>query len=176
MVVMEAPPQEVVIDRDKNHNKNNEMRFVIFFILTITLLSCAKKPNYSEIPQISYKSFNILSQDSAIITITFSDKNGDIGSLNQEGNFFITYYFWDNSLNKYVVFSDTTLLNDTIDARSFPSPSDAYKNKPISGEISLLMYPYRIDNTIKKLKYTCYIKDNAGNQSNIVQTPELYAP
>lgn len=152
------------------------MRSLLLFISALVLLSCAKKPNYSKSPQISFKSFDIISKDSAVFTINFSDGDGDVGSPNQDANFFITYYFWDNTINKYVVYRDSTLLQDTIDVRSFPSPSDSYKNKPISGEIALLMFPYRKDNTIKKLKYACYIKDNAGNKSNIIQTPELNAP
>lgn len=149
---------------------------LIIIIISFSILSCAKKPKYSEAPQISFKSFTVLSEDSAVLTINFSDGNGDIGSTEQAPNFFLTYYFWDNNLNQYVVYQDTTFFQDTIDVRSFPSPSDAYKNKPISGEIALLMSPYRKDNTIKKLKYACYIKDNAGNQSNIIKTEELNAP
>lgn len=150
------------------------------FWITISVLcfwTCAKKPNYSNVPQISFKSFTVLSQDSAILTINFSDGNGDIGGgPNGEGNFFITYYFWDKDSNKYDLFVDSTFFQDSIDVRSFPSPSDAYKNKPISGEIALSMSPFRSTSDIKKFKYTCFIKDNAGNKSNVIQTPELNAP
>lgn len=153
------------------------MRYLIFIIITFILLSCAKKPKYSNIPEISLKSFDIISADSALLNINFSDGDGDIGgSPNGEGNFFIVYYFWDNTNNKYYVFTDTTFFQDSIDVRTFPQPSDSYKNKPISGEISLLLSPYRQNKTIKKLKLLVYIKDNSGNKSNIIQTPDTYAP
>lgn len=163
-----------------NFTKMGDKKF--FILLTSTFIlsfiySCAKKPNYSKVPDIAYKSFYVLSQDSALLTITFSDGDGDIGGgPSQDGNFFITYYFWNNSTNTYQVFKNNTFLQDTLDVRSFPSPSDAYKNKPISGEISILMSPFRENNTIKKFKYKCFIKDNAGNRSNIIETPELNAP
>ncbi len=153
------------------------MRLSLFIWILLLFFNCAKKPKYSKTPQISFKSFYTLSQDSAVLTINFSDGDGNIGGgPAQDGNFFVTYYFWDKDSSKYDVFSDATFFQDTIDVRSFPSPSDAYKNKPISGEIALLMSPYRKDNTIKKFKYTCYIKDNAGNKSNLVQTPEFNVP
>ncbi|GIV26261.1 MAG: hypothetical protein KatS3mg027_0075 [Bacteroidia bacterium] len=152
-------------------------RFSLLGLLSAIIFSCAKKPNYSKVPQISFKEFRVLSQDSAFLIINFSDEDGDIGGgPNGEGNFFITYYFWDKDSSKYDLFRDTTFFQDTLDVRTFPSPSDAYKNKPISGEIALLMSPFRPDNDIKKFKYSCFIKDNGGNKSNIIQTPELNAP
>lgn len=157
---------------------NSRKKIIILIVIASSVLFyCAKKPNYSKSPQISFKSFNILSKDSALFTISFSDGDGDIGGGPVgEGNFYLTYYFWENDINMYNVYKDTTFLNDTIDARTFPSPSDAYKNKPISGEIAILLSPYRKDNSIKKLKLSCFIKDNAGNKSNIITTPELNAP
>jgi hypothetical protein len=86
------------------------------------------------------------------------------------------YYFWNTSTNKYEVFKNTTFYQDSIDTRTFPAPSNTYKNSPISGEVSILMSPYRADDSIKKFKYSIFIKDNAGNKSNLVQTPDLYAP
>lgn len=152
----------------------------LFFILGlggVILFSCAKRPNYLKTPQIEFKEFKVLSKDSAFLVINFSDGDGDIGGgPNGGGNFFITYYFWNKDSSKYILFLDTTFYQDSIDVRTFPSPSDAYKNKPISGEIALLMSPFRPDNSIKKFKYLFFIKDNAGNKSNIIQTPELNAP
>ncbi|RME19195.1 MAG: hypothetical protein D6799_01750 [Bacteroidetes bacterium] len=146
---------------------------MMFFLL---LISCAKKPNYSKVPQISFKSFDILTKDSAILTINFSDGDGDLGGGNGQGNIFFTYYFWDKDSSKYDLYKDTTFLQDTIDARTFPSPSDAYKNKPISGEIAVILTDFRPNYTIKKLKMSVYIKDNADNKSNVIQTPDVYAP
>lgn len=154
-------------------------KFLVIILLIFIFGKCAKKPNYSKAPQISFKSFNVLTRDSAVLSITFSDGDGDIGGgPSGDGNLFITYYFWNADSSKYILYKDTmhTFLYDTIDVRSFPSPSDSYKNKPISGEIALLMSPFRPDESIKKLKMTCYIKDNAGNKSNLVKTPDLYAP
>lgn len=148
--------------------------FVIIFFLTLT--ACVKKPNYSKVPQISFKSFNVLTKDSAILTINFSDGDGDLGGGNGQGNIFFTYYFWDNDSSKYDLYRDTTFLQDTIDARAFPSPSDAYKGKPISGEIAVILTYFRPDYTIKKLKMSVYIRDNADNKSNVIQTPDIYAP
>jgi len=157
---------------------NTRKKIIILIVIVSGILFyCAKKPHYSKSPQISFKSFQIISKDSALFTINFSDGDGDIGgSSNGEGNFFITYYFWENDINMYKVYKNPMFLNDTLDARTFPSPSNAYKNKPISGEITILLSPYRKDNSVKKLKLSCFIQDNAGNKSNIITTPELNAP
>lgn len=153
------------------------MRYFYFTFIIILIIGCAKKPKYSNVPQISFKSFDIISKDTAIFNINFSDGDGNIGGApSGQGNMFITYYYWDNDSNKYDLYVDTTFLNDTIDVRTFPSPSDAYKNKPISGVITTIFYTYRPNYSIKKLKLAAYIQDNSGNKSNIIKTPDIYAP
>lgn len=147
---------------------------VLLIVVVMFLYNCAKKDHYSNTPQISYKSFNLLSQDSALLSINFIDGDGNIGN-SSDGNFFIIYYFWNPTLQKYKVFKNAGFLQDTIDVRNFSAPS-SIQHKPISGEIGLIMSPYRADDTIKKLKYSVYIKDNSGNQSNIIQTPEINVP
>lgn len=157
--------------------KHFKMKSIFYFILIGLISSCAKKLDYSKVPQINFKSFNILSRDSAALTLTFSDGDGDIGgSSGGQGNMFITYYYWNNDSSKYYLYKDTTFLHDSIDVRTFPSPSNAYKNKPISGEITAILIYYRPNNTIKKLKLAVYIQDNSGNKSNIIKTPDIYAP
>lgn len=154
-----------------------KLQQLFILVLGVLLIACAKKPKYSNVPQISFKSFDVLTRDTAFFNINFSDGDGDIGgSTNGVGNIYITYYFWDKDSNKYDLYADTTFYQDTIDVRTFPEPSDAYKGKPINGEITTILIGYRPNYNIKKMKLTAYIKDNAGNKSNIVKTPDLYVP
>ncbi len=148
-----------------------------FILALFFLIACAKKPKYADVPAISFKSFNVINNDSALMTIAFSDGNGDIGADNtQTKNLFMTYYYKDTTTNNYVAYYDN-VTNDTLRvAYSIQKPSDAYKNKPISGEISVIMGTYRHSKRIKHFKYVIYILDNAQNKSNIVTTPDLYVP
>lgn len=147
-------------------------------VISLFFFSCVKKKSYPTIPEIEYKDFYIFEGDSAAIEIKFKDGDGDIGVEAEDStrSLYYTYYYFDTITQKYSGFYSND-LNDTVRiGYVLKSPTDAYKGKPISGEINVRMQQYRHSKKIKKLKYTVFLIDKAGNKSNVVTSPEIIAP
>lgn len=153
------------------------------YLLLITvgaafLWACVKKTTYPTVPEIEYKAFFPYVGDSADIQIRFTDGDGDIGVEESDSTrtFWVTYYYRDTITNKYVGYY-RPLFNDTLrTGYIIKSPSDAYKGKPISGEISVRLQQFRHSKKIKNVKYVIYLFDAAGNRSNIITSPEISVP
>lgn len=143
------------------------------------LNSCVKKTSYPTVPEIEFKDFYIFDGDSGAIEIKFTDGDGDIGVEDGDStrNLYYTYYYLDSITNQYTGFYSAD-LNDTLRiGYTLKKPKDAeYQGKAISGEINVRMMQYRHSKKIKKLKYTVYLIDKAGNRSNVLTTPEIDAP
>ncbi len=154
-------------------------RYLFFLFLVSGLFyACVKKKSYSEVPEIEYKDFYPFTGDSGVLVTKFTDGNGDIG-VGQEDTtktFWYTYYYFDTISDKYVAYYDWN-NNDTLRIGYIvKAPTDSYKGKPISGEISIKLQQYRHTSQVKKIKYVFYLLDAAGNKSNVVTSPELDVP
>lgn len=144
-------------------------------IVSVFVYACVKKTSYAPTPEIEYKDYLQISKDSANLEVKFTDGDGDIGVSESDSTktFWITYYYKDSITQKYVGYY-RPLTNDTLRIGYIvKSPSDAYKGKSISGEISVLV-PKRHSKKIKNVKYVVYLLDKAGNKSNVITTPELF--
>lgn len=151
--------------------------FVAITIMVVTF-SCIKKKQYTTAPVIEFKDFFPYTDESADLQILFNDGNGDIGVGENDStlSLFTTYYYYDTITLKYRAFLKTS-PNDTLRSNYIvKSQSDAYKGKPISGEISVRLQQFRHSKKIKKIKYVIYLVDKAGNKSNVITTPELIVP
>ena len=149
--------------------------FLLSF-LTIIFHSCVKKETYPTSPVIEYSALYPYLGDSAIIQIKFTDGYGDIGvsGFDSTRTLWITYYYKDTITQKFIGYYRSE-FNDTLKTGYIVNePSDSYKGKPISGEISVKMQQLRHSKKIKNIKYVIYLFDKAGNKSNIVTTPEFY--
>lgn len=159
------------------------MKLKIKHILVLTvflaaLTACVKKKTYSKNPEIDYKSFTIINEDTALMVITFSDGDGDIGKLQEDktNNLFLTYYYFHTDSNKFYAWYDS-FNNDTLrTAYTIRKPKDEYTGKSISGEFEILMNGWRPTKNHKRIKYVLYLVDNANNKSNVLTTPEITAP
>ncbi|MFN8116916.1 MAG: hypothetical protein U0W65_12440 [Bacteroidia bacterium] len=155
--------------------------FKYLLLVTVSaafLWACVKKTTYPTVPEIDYKAFFPYVGDSADIQIRFTDGDGDIGVEESDSTrtFWVTYYYRDTITNKYVGYY-RPLFNDTLrTGYIIKSPSDAYKGKPISGEISVRLQQFRHSKKIKNVKYVIYLFDAAGNRSNIITSPEISVP
>lgn len=162
---------------------NKMFRKIKYALLLAGLLSCfyacVKKKTFSQNPQIDFISFTPLLGDTAAdLVISFSDGDGDIGKEKEDkaNNLFITYYYFNTTLNKFTAFYDP-FINDTVRIPyTIRKPVDDYNGKPISGEVAVRINQYRPTKTHKKIKYVMYMFDNANNQSNVLTTPELLVP
>lgn len=138
----------------------------------ITLNSCIKDDNFDEVPKIEFLEFIVFSTDgssvdSAIYKFSFQDGDGDLGSLDStDFNCFLTYQEQN---------TDTVIEFPAIAVReySLPNLTPNAKDLNIEGQISLIIKPAPIYNifTDSAYRYSCFIRDRAGNESNIVYAP-----
>lgn len=157
---------------------------LIILVTGTTLSSCLKPTTYSEIPAIEYKEF-LPSGDTAYLSITFTDGDGDIGLAEYEiqppydtssmfyYNLFINYYekvdgVWQPG------------LNDTGAPVKFnfrvPYLTPEGNNKALKGEIKVKLSPYYYNYTSPDsdtIKYIIQLADRALQLSNIVESEEI---
>ena len=142
----------------------------------VTLAACIQPPDYPDIPELELIGLtkdtvmqSSLNEDSVIVVLSFTDGDGNIGS--------------DDSLNVFV-----TDLRDGFLAHKFRMPTipEEGANNGISGELSITIYstccvypngePPCNPSTqfpTNTIQYGIYIRDNAGNNSNTVETPPI---
>lgn len=145
----------------------------------MTLQSCIDAPDYPDVPQIEYigLSSNTMNQsavneDSLTLFFSFTDGDGDLGLM-------------PNDAATNIVVTDTRDRNIRDLFKSPFIPEDGIGNG-ISGEIQLKLYstccifPDGIppcdrtsDILFDTLKYEIFIRDRAGNQSNVITTDEI---
>ncbi len=174
------------------HTYQFGMKYIKFFsfagIICLLYSSCAKKENYSDIPSITYNSFNPFcsasTTDSAYLRINFTDGDGDIGYPDQDANapyncFIIAKV---DSADKFV----SEYVNGTVDTFSYhipditPSGNDKELNGIIQinleGFVQSLVLPAPIPGMdFHKIQFTVWIYDRAGHKSNVLITPTVYS-
>ena len=155
--------------------------FYSFLILTATSLifACTSPPDYPLEPIITYQSIttNTINQsaiqaDSAVITIAFTDGDGDLGNEQMDS---VNIFVIDNRIN----FQQPGFVIPFIGQQGV--------GKGISGEISFTappnccIYPNgtppcqpSVDFPIDTVTYDIYIVDRAGNESNRVTTEPIF--
>ena len=154
---------------------------VFLFLLSICIYSCINAPSYSDIPEIEFIGFSNrvmdqapINSDSTILSISFTDGDGDIG-FDKE----------DVGENIVVIDNRTGEIFDRFRVPSIP-PEGA--NNGVSGEINMLLlntccvFPPQdsIPNCesptqypTNELTFTVYILDRAGNKSNEIITSPI---
>jgi hypothetical protein len=141
-------------------------------ILTLAMFgffSCSKNSKFSNIPKLTFNSFSVnnlmAGKDTTIFAyIDFEDGDGDMG-INDSNNL----YFID--------------MRDT-DTVGYPIPVIEERFEPkrgVSGsiQVALLGSTLIFRDTISTRKsdtivWNIYVKDAAGNVSNLITTPPLY--
>ncbi len=156
---------------------------IIFLFALLTGSSifqyCIKPPDYPNEPVIAFKSQtkNLLRQtglgtpDSVLITFSFTDGDGDLGSENNElPDIFITDSRDSVTKPPYSIpFIGSQGTGNGISGEvSIALPTTCCIYFPPGSEFPLtcLDVPIAFDT----LFYTIYIKDRAGNKSNVIQT------
>jgi hypothetical protein len=157
--------------------KRSFFKYLLVFVITsVVFYACVKKTTYPTTPVIEYQAFYPFVGDSADLQIKFKDGDGDIGVPEDDStrNLRVIYYYKDTVTHLYRAYTPCPNGCDTLRiGYIIKSPSDAYKGKPISGEISVRLQKFRHSKKIKNVKYVIYLYDKAGNKSNVVITPEL---
>lgn len=144
----------------------------------MAFLSCEETESYSEIPEIAFTKYRVydtsyssgFNQRNVAIYFTFVDGDGDIGDTTQGRNNLIFSRF--EQRNGEFINVDT-LLADTI---QFRIPFDQVmlregQNKTIKGSVKVDLSELIIN--YDTIKYEFYIKDRAGNKSNVTSTTPI---
>lgn len=148
-------------------NKMNSNPIALFaFLLALTVVSgCSKKEEaISDTPSIKFISMSpsavTKNNDKVVITIEFTDGNGDLGDNTPDmKNLFCT----DSRNNVRYEFRIQQLAPDNANiAITGQQPFDL----PAQGFVD-------DNNTTETATYSIYVKDRAGNQSNVIQTSAL---
>jgi hypothetical protein len=170
-------------------------RQVFLSILGIlAMMACKKKPEFSDIPQITYLSLTktvgykdegvssngspqIVKIDSAVISIYFKDGDGDLGTSETKKNYMCKVFMKnDNVFSELVDFKTKAPIDKN---GTFASLNPDGRQGPIEGTLNYgpsLNFTGVIDPDSLKydfpytFKFQVYIIDNAGHASNIVET------
>lgn len=167
------------------HDMHREFRVAGGITLLLWLIfssSCMKKETYPDIPEIFFRNFTTVFDTgrvakSGILTISFTDGNGDIGLSSHDtfppyqknGDYYYNYVinYYEKQQGRFV----KIILNPPFSAR-IPFLTPDYPNKAIKGIIvdTLQMNPAPVYDTIK---FVFFIYDRALNKSNVDSTPPI---
>lgn len=151
--------------------------YLILIIFITSLIGCIKPPDYPIEPEIQFLRFTkntmnqgFLNEDSLLVTISFTDGDGDLGD--------------HDSLNIFLTDTRTNFLQDRYRIPFIPEQGSS---NGISGEISFILFntcciyqssipPCTPSERQPRdtLSYRIYIKDRAGNQSNEIETDPIF--
>jgi len=139
------------------------MKNIIHLFVIVLLFSCEKEQVISDTPIIEFKSISPTTvqeySDDIIITISYSDGNGDLGENNPD----IHNLFVEDNRNSIVY--------------QFRIPQLAPDNNSIAieGDFSIKINGSGITNssTSQQVNYDIYVKDRAGNKSNTITTSSI---
>lgn len=145
---------------DMNNYKINSL---LLFLLVSFSFACTKLPEYSNIPEIELESVSTYSvsegQDSVVITVRFTDGDGNIGARENEAS--------DNAF-----FIDSR-FGLPVSLYKIPYIEPSGRVKALSGTIDFTLQPFSCRpnvTNIDSFKYEIYILDRDGNQSNSIFT------
>jgi len=158
--------------------RSHQMRYY-FYLFVILILGCVKPNDYSDVPSLEFKGFskntmnqgNFPQQDSVILNLFFTDGDGDFGTAST-----------DSDLNIFVKDLRTNQIFSQYKAPFVPLEG---AGNGISGTIYIKMYTTccifppesqlnpcesSLDYPTNALSFEIYIKDRAGNKSNVVKS------
>ena len=149
---------------------------IVFFMLSILLVgSCTSPSDFSDIPEIEFNAFSkgtliqgSQNQDTVILRINFQDGDGDIGS-GQTLNIEVKDLRLDNSAPFTFLIPEIPEqgaengISGTMDIRIFSVCC-------FQGSIACQPFP---DMPEDELRFSVQITDNAGNQSNVIETDPI---
>lgn len=168
--------------------------FYFSVVLVLVLCSCTKTTTPAPAPPvINYGSFTTSDAFNGVITINFTDADGDIG-LNQSDtiglyargtvgyyDFYMRYYYWSPYFGKYVTyfsripFQAPSLADSAITPYRIPFIVNNTKNKGLDGQIIVNLNQYRPPgaDSLQNFRFQIWIYDRALHKSNVVTTPSF---
>lgn len=160
----------------------------LLVVFSLFAFACVKRNAITPIPTVSYESFVALDENTAYLTINYSDGDGDIFAEEdtKDPNFYAWFYYKDTDGSfKPALWPltipnppkpDTTIYNDRPLSYTVLRPSELSKDQPIKGRITITLVGWRSDVKYKNFKYKIYMIDQKGNKTEEVITPEITVP
>lgn len=153
-------------------------------IVLLIVSSCQKPRSYSVIPAITYKNFTITDSSHAILQISFTDGDGDIGypsdNTSAPANFYIEYLYDSAGIYVPALFPPSStpdpVVGDTVAyPYHIPYITPTGKDKSLNGQIQVNVSNWYLPLS-KTFEYRVWLIDRAGHISNRVTTPAFTYP
>lgn len=152
--------------------------FLIFVGGLFLLQSCLKRKEYPIIPHIEFKSF-VPMGDSARLIFSFTDGDGDLGPITSDAgelqdNVILKYY---EKVNGAWVLPNNADGDPIVFPYTTTTLTPAGKNKALKGDMIIYIVPLYYNPfspNSDTIKYDIRLLDQAGHQSNVVETGEIY--
>ena len=158
-------------------------RYSYIILISVSLFSCGKIETLPPVPSIKFMSFEVFDTTDILGNLSkggrlkfhFEDGDGDLGlkypselTTSDTTNLFLTLY--RKSGNVMIPASD----NDPLKPSGYRIPymERTGQNKILRGTISVT-FLYLFYSEADTVKYEFYIKDRAGNESNLASTCEI---
>ena len=151
---------------------------LILILVVILWATCKPIEKVSEVPQITFKDFELVEIDTLSntikagkLTFKFIDGDADIGAKQSTNSDSINFYLipFEKTDGMYSEIPDDTLK---YQIRYDEKLDRVGQDKIIKGEISLLIY-YFVLPPYDTIRYDFYIYDRAWHQSNIESTSDI---
>ena len=139
------------------------MRGLTYILIALLLFACKKDETLSVVPAIEFQSINpLIAQeyiDDIIITISYTDEDGDLGENTPE----IDNLFVEDSRNGIVYHY------------RIPQLAPNGNEIAIEGNFNITINGSGITNSSnsQQVNYAIYVKDRAGNKSNTITTSNI---
>jgi hypothetical protein len=152
--------------------KRTKQLLITGFILMFLHTSCQDDDTFPVTPEIKFLSLdkysNVSSQDSLVLSFSFTDGDGDLGSKPEDVNardIFLRLFEFKND-----VFVEPA-LGAPLEYR-MPYLEPRGNNSSLKGEVKINV-DYNILQPNDTIRYEIYIKDRAGHQSNTVTSSTI---
>ncbi|MDX2000974.1 MAG: hypothetical protein SFW35_00950 [Chitinophagales bacterium] len=169
------------------------MKFIHLFLamLVLGIAGCIDEPNYPDEPVIEFASVSrdtlYASQfvtDSVLITVNFTDGDGDIGSDDSDGGteFVACGLNYDSicqvvdtvpGFNLFALDNRSNNGIKCIKPSRIPFVPENGSSKAISGDMTFFATVNCLSGPVDTLSYQIMIRDRAGHCSNIVRTQDI---
>ena len=162
-----------------------QFRQLFLFLLILILSDCKKRPTFPASPEITFLGINKVKiidkenktpKDSITISLAFKDGDGDLGAYGTS-NYFAELFVKKDGIFTQILEKDTIPDIFINKNGTFPPLNPDGRQGPIEGELN-----YAVSIELLKTfgnsasfvaKFKVYIKDNAGNSSNTIETSEV---
>ena len=153
-----------------NMGKIKSLKVVVLLSFFIFFASCLQQPIYPVEPHIEFVSFEKIDNNEGILTISYTDGDGDLGNLDAKDsttNYFIIYQEKQNGV--YVTPEE---LIDNFSA-SLPRFLTSDKKQAIDGTIERKLIFNDPFSTFDTIRFECWLVDRAKHESNHIYTEEI---